>query len=231
MDRPFYIHQTLLKVSSQPIRVVPVHEADANATVALRDLLATSDETPLGLAGAYEKGQLVCLSLSSPTRVVLFRFAASAKSKGKKKKAKNASSSTPGRAMLVAILTESELLKIGNNMDRLVTALFSDLNIRITAAMDLALLQTAKKSAGLREAMDDLVIPLGGDDAVADKDQVEQVFFSEKFSGLPQELTNLALRAWASTIAGSRGDIQSTLIQAPKYDTVNFDHEVRLDAC
>jgi hypothetical protein len=231
MDKPFYIHQTLLKVSSQPIRVVPVHEADANAIVALRDLLATSDETPLGLAGAYEKGQLVCLSLSSPTCVVLFRFAASAKSKGKKKKAKNASSSTPGRAMLVNILTEPDLFKIGDNMDRLVTALFSDLNIFITAAMELALLKTAKKSAGLRGATDDLVSSLGGDNAVADKEQVKRVFSSEKFSGLPQELTRLALRAWASTIAGSRSDMQGTLVQAPKYDTVNFDHEVRLDAC
>jgi hypothetical protein len=230
MDKPFHIRQTILKVSSQPIHVVPVHEADANAIVALTSLLASIDETPLGLAGAYEKSQLVCLALSSPTHVVLFRFAATAKRKNKKSKAKanNSNPQTPGRAMLVDILSNPELWKIGSNMDRLVTALFMDLDIRIAGAMDLVLLKTSKKTAGLRGATEDLLSSLGGQSALVDLEQVKLVFASEAFSSQPLEMSKLALRAWASVIAGSRNDARQTIMEAAKYDTIHFNDEVRL---
>jgi hypothetical protein len=204
--------------------VVSSHESEI-ATV-LDCFLGSVTDASVGIAGAYDKCALTCLALASSSRVLLVRFAKPSNKKSKPHKGKGkpcVTAVSPGRALLARqILCAAGTRKFGLHLDRLVTSLFLDLDLRMADGVDIIALAPPKKA--LHSTLDGIVNALGGWSALGERQRVVKVTTDERFDA--GDLSSLAVRAWASLQRGTVAATTKLLATSLRYNTVPFPRQV-----
>jgi hypothetical protein len=223
MDNPFTISQDVFRQRHPDITVIPLSEHESDTSVQLDAFLGDTHLNAIGVAAAYEKCKLVCIALASPLTVIVFRFSSPQSETKQSKKKHNTASMSPGRGTLAEILTDPQLQKHGFNMDRLVTSLFLDYQLRLSQGFDIRSLVRERKRK--MSPVDDLAGALGGWDTLASKDVIRGLFTDEEHNS--QATRALAMRAWACIMAGTRPMVAQLIAAAPKYNTDTFTVTVR----
>jgi hypothetical protein len=222
-NNPFFVTPDLFKnkQSESPLLIVPVFESNIGSV--LETFLGTVVDDSVGIAAAYEKCALACIALASPSRVLLVRLSKPGGKKGKGKSRPHVATSSPGRELLAnEILTAPKLRKLGLNIDRLVTSLFLDLDLRMADGVDLIALAPPKKT--MHGPFDDVVTAFGGWSALGERPRVLSVLGYERFDAA--DMTPLALRAWGCLKRGTEDKVVKVLAQAPLYNTASFREDV-----
>jgi hypothetical protein len=223
MDKPITISQDVFKKHHPDVTVIPLLEHESETSVQLDAFLGDTHLNAIGVAAAYEKCKLVCVALASPLTVVVFRFCSSQSETKQSKKKQLTAPMSPGRGTLAEILTDPHLQKHGINMDRLVTSLFLDYQLRLSQGFDLRSLVRERKRK--LSPLDDLAEAVGGWDTLASKDVIQNLLASEEYSS--QATRVVAMRAWMCIMAGTRPKVASDIARAPKYNTDTFTTTVR----
>ena len=208
----FVLKQDIFRHSQPPIHVDSVQEHEAEEAV-ITFARSLSDGS-VGIAAAYDKCRLTALAFASGTCVLIVRFAKG--KQGKKGQKPKHSPPRPGRdALRLALLSHPTLRKLGYNLDRLVTSLYIDVDLRMTHGVDLlGLAGQRKKGHG---SLDVIAQTLGDWGVLGDRERIIAVFQSERFDA--NKLDVLALRAWASYRAGTAASAAVKLENEALYDT------------
>jgi hypothetical protein len=229
LDAAMAVQQFLLTpdVFRQPgpqLLVVSSHENEI-ATV-LDCFLGSVTDASVGIAGAYDKCALTCLALASSSRVLLVRFVKPSKKKSKLCKGKEqplVAPIPPSRALLTRkILCAAGTRKFGLHLDRLVTSLFLDLDLRMADGVDIIALAPPKKA--LQSTLDGIVGALGGWGALGERQRVVKVTTDERFD--VGDLSSLAVRAWACLQRGTVAATAKLLATSLRHNTVPFLRQV-----
>jgi hypothetical protein len=220
----FLLTPDVFRQPSPQLLVVSSHENEI-ATV-LDCFLGSVTDASVGIAGAYDKCALTCLALASSSRVLLVRFVKPGKKKSKLCKGKEkpcVTAFSPGRALLARqILCAAGTRKFGLHLDRLVTSLFLDLDLRMADGVDIIALTPPKKA--LQSTLDGIVGALGGWGALGERQRVVKVTTDERFDA--GDLSSLAVRAWACLQRGTMAATAKLLATSLRHNTVTFLRQV-----
>lgn len=189
----FNIQRDIFKKIHANPRVQVIHESQLTPAI-FDEFLATVVNNIVGLAPAYgSKCALIRLAISSPSNVLVVCLSSKRKMSRRSKKGGTASS---GRHLLSQrILCGLSLEKYAFKMDQLASALYSDLDARITSAIDLLSL-----SRRARDTFEAILDALGGRTAIY-KPAVEKIFRQDEYASAPVETT--AALAWMACISAS----------------------------
>jgi hypothetical protein len=211
--KPFFVHQNVFNRAHPPISVTPVHESSSKAArVALDTFMQSVTTTAVGIAAAYTRCTLSALAFATNEHVYLLKLSTSRK---QAKRPKPQGHYPVREALSKTLLCQAELRKLGFGLDRLVTSLYLDVDLRIKGGADVFALAPQKKKG--RGSLDCIAQVLGGWSAVVPRDKLAPTFTSEEFDS--KNMANLALRAWVSFRAGTTSTALQRLDGVPVYDT------------
>jgi hypothetical protein len=220
--KPFIVHQNVFNQAHSPILVTPVHESSSKAArVALDIFMQSVTTTAVGIAAAYTRCTLSALAFATNDRVYLLKLSTSRKQVKRPK----AQVHHPVReALSQALLCQPELRKLGLNVDRLVTSLYLDVDLRLSGGVDILVFAAQKKNG--HGSIESIAEALGGWSAFVTRDQLVSTFRSEEFD--MKNLANLAMRAWVSFRAGTAVTAIHAMESASVYDTLTFSETVSM---
>lgn len=196
----------IYKSSAAPtIQVVDTHINELRRDVVTKFLQSCADDAPLGISPEYgANAALAAIAFSSPSHAIYLRISSKRSNR----------SPSPNRLLLQPLLAATSK-KYALQMDVLATALYLDLDLRISHRIDM--LSAAKGNRYSRQAVYDV---LGGDSNIR-ADKVDALFFN-------QELANRQpiLRAWALCKAASSEHVLSRLRHTTEIDTSQISTKV-----
>lgn len=218
--------------SESSFRILPdifsFEHPEVHVTYCLEDQLESAlpafeksiEEGVIGLAPVYdEKCRLTTLAMASDTQVLIIALCAETSLSFKVKSKKNRPQLPKHRELLQAFLCDATITKFAFLMDRLVTGLFLDHNLRIVRAKDLL-----SASARHRHSQAAYYDALGGYPCLKVAG-VKKMLEQEETHNDPRVT---ALQAWAAYSTACFEDMQSIHAKIPLIDTLNLDTQVSL---
>lgn len=197
----------IFKAESPVLSTLTIHENNLSG-LALRRFLDTSTGSPgiIGLAPTYGTScRLAALSLSTASSVLRVAF-----SKDRKKTSK--SDDWPGRKLLRDfVLCNPAYDKVAFRMDRLVAALWLDVNLGISGAIDLL-----SCTADERHSIAAFLSVLGGEEMLK-KDRLRAMISEEEGAKTKDE--DAMVQSWAAYTAAQSLHSKSQLQKGPKIVT------------
>lgn len=216
----FTLSQNLFLKESTSFTVVKCDD-DAVAEEHLQPLLDDPIRV-LGVAATYdEQCQLSSIAFSTLSRVLVVNIPAH--HVPHPKEATKQQRVARSRCLIQdRLLLNSEFPKFAFRMDQVAVALFLDLSIRISDAVDM-LSVTTKAS---RQSLEALMNAMGGE-LILNKNNVRSLLFDKSGSPAIDATEKVAFEAWAACRASTLPHMALRFTSIPRVNTVTFPKAVR----
>lgn len=171
----------------------------------------------IGVAASYgSRCVLNTIAFSSASRILLVQLSSSSRCTGKARKGQKNRLTAPC-SLVEAILCHPDITKYTFKMDKLSTAIYLDLGLRITNGVDI--LSVAK---GERHSVEALMSALGGETTL-NKAAVTALFIDDETRS---DIRATATRAWMACHSGLLPDMSNRLARVARVNTQNMNVQV-----
>ncbi|KAJ7273061.1 P-loop containing nucleoside triphosphate hydrolase protein [Mycena rebaudengoi] len=201
-DEPFSVLQDICKAAHPPIRVTPYHESRLSRDI-IQKFVDTAADGVIGVAPAYGKTCILSIAFSTAENALLVYLSRKAPPR-----------KTNRELLHELILCAEGHTKFAFRMDGAASALYLDLELRITGAVDL--LSVAQQN---RQSLAALFSVLGGEEGLQ-KNNLVGLFQLEESIAAPA--AHVALQAWAAWRAATLASNAKRLAEVPRIDTRAF---------